>query len=231
MTAAERTPDATAGFNLAPADAEAMATRSSVSLMPSRLKRLQELDGSALREEWRRLSRSEPPRISRDLLVRALAYRVQELEFGGLPKWARQSLVGSAIDPSEAEGAPKPKPARPRLKPGARFMREWHGRTHSVAVLDDGFEFEGKRYRSLTQIAREITGAHWSGPRFFGLAKRKAEAELDSAPMGRDAPNDGGDFEPSGLRAPTIEARRNLDEVEPEDARCWGPLPMESAHG
>ena len=145
------------------------------SALQGRLERLPNLDGAALREEWRRLCRSEPPRISRDLLMRAIADRVQELEFGGLPKWARQSLAGSAnmSDLADAEGEPKPKPAEPSLlKPGARLVREWHGRTHVVAVLDDAFEFEGRQYGSLTQIARQITGAHWSGPRFFGLTKR-----------------------------------------------------------
>ena len=142
--------------------------------MNERLSRLQELDGAALREEWRRLCRSEPPRVSRDLLMRAIAYRLQELAFGGLPKWARQRLAGSAIgsDPSDP-GEQAPKAAEPRLRPGTRFVREWRGRTHAVIVLGDGFEFEGRPYRSLTQIAREITGAHWSGPRFFGLKDRK----------------------------------------------------------
>jgi hypothetical protein len=143
-------------------------------LINERLSRLQELDGAALREEWRRLCRSEPPRISRDLLMRAVAYRLQEQAFGGVPKWARQSLAGSAIgsdtsDPAETA----PKQVEARLKPGARLIREWRGRTHIVIVLDDGFEFEGRPYRSLTRIAVEITGAHWSGPRFFGLTDRK----------------------------------------------------------
>ena len=62
-----------------------------------------------------------------------------------------------------------------RLKPGARLVREWRGQSHTVIVLEDGFEWQGKRWRSLSAIAREITGAHWSGPRFFGL-NGKAEA-------------------------------------------------------
>jgi hypothetical protein len=70
--------------------------------------------------------------------------------------------------------------AQPRLKPGARLVREWHGRTHTVVVVEDGFEFEGRLYRSLTSIAREITGAHWSGPRFFGLAKTAATSGGDT---------------------------------------------------
>ena len=146
----------------------------------ARLDRLQDLDGGALREEWRRLLRSEPPRISRDLLMRAVAYRLQELEYGGLPKWARQSLAGSKTfsDPS-GPGDATSKQAEPRLKPGARLVREWRGRTYTVMALEGGFEFEGRPYRSLTQIAVEITGAHWSGPRFFGLKDRRRWSGLD----------------------------------------------------
>jgi hypothetical protein len=155
------------------------------SFLRERLSRLHDLEASALREEWRRLCRSEPPRISRDLLTRAVAFRLQELEFGGLPKWARQSLAGSSIatDASDAvESAAKP--VEPRLKPGTRLIREWRGRTHTVIVLDDGFKFEGRPYRSLTQIAAAITGAHWSGPRFFGLKDRKRPPGLDEARAG-----------------------------------------------
>jgi len=168
-----------------PIDESATGSRSEVMSLPSRLERLQNFDGAKLREEWRRLCRSEPPGISRDLLLRALAYRLQEREFGGLPKWAQQSLDGStaSADSADAGGVATPKLSVPRLKPGARLVREWHGRTHTVAVLDDAFEFEGRRYRSLTQIAREITGAHWSGPRFFGLARRTVAAGDDALPM------------------------------------------------
>jgi len=167
-------------------DATPTSSPSTPTLLRARLDRLQDLDGAALREEWRRLCRSEPPQISRDLLMRAVAYRLQELEFGGLPKWARQSLAGATANsqPSKRnEGTSKP--AEPRLKPGARLVREWRGRTHTVMALDDGFEFEGRLYRSLTQIAREITGAHWSGPRFFGLKDRRRPAGRDEATSDR----------------------------------------------
>ena len=125
-----------------------------------------------VRGEWRRLYRCEPPRISRDLLLRGIAYRRQELQHGGLGKTTRRKLktlakmfrttgrVGS--DPGLA------------LKPGARLVREWHGRTHTVTVREDGFEFGGVNYPSLTKIAKKITGAHWSGPRFFGLVRGAA---------------------------------------------------------
>jgi Protein of unknown function (DUF2924) len=173
-----------------------------------RLDRLQDFEGAALREEWRRLCRSEPPRISRDLLLRAIAYRLQELEFGGLPRWARQTLAASVINADSSDaGEPVLKPAEPRLKPGARLIREWHGRMHTVIVLDDGFEFEGRRYRSLTPIACEITGAHWSGPRFFGLSNRKGQSGADE---GQGAPID------------AEEASRVARPKQPEDsAYAW----------
>ncbi len=198
-------------------DAGLAASPSSPSALRERLDRLQQLDGAALREEWRRLCRSEPPRISRDLLMRAIAYRVQELEFGGLPKWARQSLLGSAntSDPADAEGEPKPKPAEPSpLKPGARLVREWRGRTHVVTVVDDAFEFEGRQCGSLTQIACEITGAHWSGPRFFGLTKRRAAPGSKAAPaLPADAAEAGG-LNLSGPGEPKIEPRQDAEGSE-----------------
>ncbi len=173
---------------------DAMTLASPASQERELLARLQTLDGAALRAEWRRLLRSEPPRVSRDLLMRALAYRIQERALGGLPKWAAQRLSGPAEGGNGSEITPAP--LEPRLKPGARLLREWHGQTHSVIVLDDGFEFEGRRYRSLTQIAREITGARWSGPRFFGLADHRAargegEALNSKSTLGGDPTLDG----------------------------------------
>jgi hypothetical protein len=68
-----------------------------------------------------------------------------------------------------------------RIKSGSRLVREWHGRTHVVTVRDDGFEFEGATYKSLTKIAQDITGARWSGPRFFGLAKTPTSVSVKEA--------------------------------------------------
>ena len=120
-----------------------------------------------LRREWRRLYHSEPPRISSDLLIRGIGYRLQEIEHGGLGKSTRRKLqtIARAL---RTTGRVGPTPG-PNLKPGARLVREWHGRTHTVTVTEDGFEYAGSKYPSLTKIAKKITGAHWSGPRFFGL--------------------------------------------------------------
>ena len=127
-----------------------------------------------LRSEWRRLVGAEPPRLSRDLLLRALAYRVQERAHGGL---SRASLRQLKVDVAEGGSAITRASPALSLKPGARLVREWHGRSHVVIVMDAGFDYAGVSYRSLTEIARLITGAHWSGPRFFGLGGHRAASE------------------------------------------------------
>jgi hypothetical protein len=122
-----------------------------------------------LRNEWQQLYRSEAPRISRDLLLRGIAYRRQELEHGGLSKTTGRKLKTLAKSVrSTGRVAPDQGLA---LKPGARLVREWHGRTHAVTVTEDGFDYAGTSYPSLTKVARAITGARWSGPRFFGLVR------------------------------------------------------------
>ena len=93
---------------------------------------------------------------------------------GGASKATQRRLVTLAAE-FETGGTIAPPPGT-KIKPGSRLVREWHGRTHTVCVTDGGFEFQGKTYRSLTKIARHITGAQWSGPRFFGLTKRSAIA-------------------------------------------------------
>ena len=125
-----------------------------------------------LRREWRRLYRGEPPRASRDLLIQGIGYRRQEIQHGGLSKSTRRKLKTLA-KMFRTEGRVAPDPGL-SLKPGARLVREWHGRTHTVTVAEDGFEYAGTTYPSLTKIAKKITGAHWSGPRFFGLVRAAA---------------------------------------------------------
>ena len=128
------------------------------------------LEPIALREEWRKLKGSDPPRLSRDLMLRSLAYALQVKAFGGLSPSTLSKLEASYDATSEApRNSEQQKSA---LSAGARLVREWHGRTYSVEVTQEGFLFEGRTYRSLSEIARKITGSHWSGPRFFGLVKR-----------------------------------------------------------
>ena len=144
--------------------------------LAERLRALAGLGIDGLRAEWRRVHRASPPRgFSRDLLLRDLAYQLQEAALGGLPVPARRRLASVAGGRSVAE-ARKP-PATPQLRPGTALVREWHGRAHSVVVQGEGFEYQGRRYASLSEIARQITGSHWSGPRFFGLKRRTRVAE------------------------------------------------------
>ena len=104
---------------------------------------------------------------SRDLLVLALGYRLQEIAHGGLGKATRRKLQTMA-KALQTTGRVGPAPSL-SLKSGARLIREWRGRTHTITITEDGFEYAGTSYPSLTKIAKKITGAHWSGPRFFGL--------------------------------------------------------------
>jgi hypothetical protein len=125
-----------------------------------------------LRLAWRQLHRAGPPLgISRDLLIRAIANQLQEHTYGGISRALRQRLQSLAC---EVEKGHTSFDSAVVVKPGTTLLRQWRGRVHTVLVRDDGFEYQGERYRSLTVIAQRITGAHWSGPRFFGLTKRAA---------------------------------------------------------
>ena len=141
-----------------------------------RLEALSDLSPNELRKEWRRLYRSQPPRLSRDLLVRAIAYRIQELRYGGLRKTTSRKLA--ALVQARGSGAEAATEGGQRIRAGARLVREWNGRTHTVTVEEEGFTYAGRSYRSLTAIARDITGARWSGPRFFGLVPKKGTSDV-----------------------------------------------------
>ena len=136
--------------------------------------RLEHLAIDALRAEWRRLHQTPPPkRLSRDILLRGITYRLQENAFGGLSK----SLLGKLQGAGSENDNPSSVKRRPRtsFKPGTRLVREWHDVTHTVVILADGVEWRGQKYRSLSVVAHKITGAHWSGPRFFGLTARSSD--------------------------------------------------------
>jgi hypothetical protein len=141
-------------------------------LSPQSTHALDDASLDELRRKWRRLYRCEPPRFSRDLLIRGIGYRLQEFQHGGLGKAMRRKLKTLA-KMFRTAGRVAPDPGL-TLKPGARLVREWHGRTHTVTVTEDGFEYAGVSYPSLTKVAQKITGAHWSGPRFFGFVRAGA---------------------------------------------------------
>lgn len=127
---------------------------------------LETAERSALIEAWGRVFATPVPKgLSKSLMRRFLAMELQTKASGGLSASVKRAL---AQPPDQR--APV---AHNALKPGGRLLREWNGNTHVVDVTDDGFLWNGQRYRSLSAIARHITGAHWSGPRFFGLTGTK----------------------------------------------------------
>jgi len=123
-----------------------------------------------LRHVWRKLHHTGPPLgLSRDLMIRGLADELQQRADGGPGRALQRRLRILAADFEKGARSFDPGIV---LKTGATLVRQWRGHTHTVLVREDGFEYGGQRYRSLTVIAEQITGAHWSGPRFFGLNKR-----------------------------------------------------------
>jgi Protein of unknown function (DUF2924) len=141
--------------------------------LPLMIDGLAALTSEQLREEWRRLYRSQPPRLSRDLLIRTIAYRMQEHVYGGPSKATMRRLLSSTKG-LEKNGSLSQ--ANRSVRRGMRLVREWHGKLHTVTVTQDAFEYAGQRYLSLTSIAHAITGTHWSGPRFFGLRQRPSNS-------------------------------------------------------
>ncbi len=152
------------------------------------LSRLLTLDIGELRQQWRGLYKTQAPRhFSRELLVRAVAYRMQEVALGGLRPETQRQLRRIAQEFKDTGAATIR--ARLELKPGTRLVRDWQGRTYDVLVLDDGFSWQGTRYRSLSAIARKITGTAWSGPLFFGMkSNRPATRRLSPVPDRADEP-------------------------------------------
>ena len=135
---------------------------------------LQTLDITSLRSQWRQTFKSTPPICARkEFLIRILAHAMQERTRKALSKSCAYALreftqVKGSTDRSHAAIDTK-------LRPGARLVRRWGGANHEVMVMDRGFAYRGSAYASLSEVARRITGAHWSGPRFFGL-QRESES-------------------------------------------------------
>ncbi len=129
---------------------------------------LSKLGINELRERWKAMYGKAPSRdIGRSFLTRAVAYRLQEPAYGGLKPSTRRLLAQVAEE--TATGSSSKQPQIRRARSGTILIREWQGNAHRVTMLDDGVSFNGKHYRSLSEVAREITGSRWSGPRFFGL--------------------------------------------------------------
>jgi len=144
--------------------------RADVTAVDRQIAELLDRSTQELRVAWRQLHRTGPPQgLSRDLLIRALAHQLQERAAGGASRAMRRRLqtLAGEFEKKSASFDPGIVP-----KTGTTLVRQWRGHAHTVLVREDGFEYEGQHYRSLTVIAERITGAHWSGPRFFGLTKR-----------------------------------------------------------
>ena len=133
-----------------------------------------------LRAEWRRVHRTLPPDVPTDHLRRAIAWRLQERVHGGLPTVTLRELDRVAARLAKSGAAVS---GSVRLKPGTRLVRRWQGKTYTVIVTGDGFVFDDRRFTSLSQIAEAITGAHWSGPRFFGTGKVPPAAAAAKPPL------------------------------------------------
>jgi hypothetical protein len=146
------------------------ANGSASNALEKRLSEITQLDMDALRLAWADIYGRPPPKfMSRRLLELAAAYHAQAKVYGGLKPAIRRKLLQAASTPTGSSAAVLRRKARAALAPGSRLVREWRGRTHTVEVEEQGFLYAGRRYRSLSEIARAITGARWSGPRFFGL--------------------------------------------------------------
>jgi hypothetical protein len=146
------------------------------SLLNEKVAGLATLSPGQLRIEWRRAFRSAPPALSKDLMVRFIAWKLQVKAHGNVSTSSSNLLAAIAAGDNGGAGSPAGK-----LKPGTRIVREWNGRLLCVSVTEGGFSFEDRPYGSLSEIAREVTGAHWSGPRFFGLQRRTASKAATGA--------------------------------------------------
>lgn len=125
------------------------------------------MDIATLKATWRDLYKTEPPKFNRANIERRLAYRIQETAYGGLPAEVKAQIIQMRRQ-MEAGTRQKDNSGPP---PGTVLVREYQGIEHRVTVLDGGFEYQGRRYSSLSVIARAITGTQWSGPLFFGLKR------------------------------------------------------------
>jgi hypothetical protein len=136
----------------------------------SQIAALKTMPVADLKARWRELFDTEPPAYNRRFLESRLAYRVQELAYGGLKQETLERLATLA----EQVDGKATRPARSeRPIAGTRLVREWHGVEHSVTVRDEGYEYQGRPYKSLSAIARLITGVRWNGWVFFGLKNQR----------------------------------------------------------
>jgi hypothetical protein len=148
-----------------------------MSSLATGLESLARLNLHQLRQEWAKYYGSATPAaMSPELLQRAIGYKLQEEALGGLNRQTQLRLSSLKTTSGKGKASAGERPV-PVLKSGTKLLREWQGRVHEVLALDDGrFAYAGKTYRSLTTIARQVTGVHQSGPKFFGLKMPRVSA-------------------------------------------------------
>lgn len=139
----------------------------------ARLAALKQMSVTELKAQWQALIGTEAPNNSRPFLELRIAYRIQELTYGGPTKPVRRMLdaLANEVDGKKVRRTMIRDPRNPVI--GTRLVREWDGTEHVITILKDGFDWQGRRYKSLSVIARTITGTHWNGYRFFGLRANK----------------------------------------------------------
>ena len=153
---------------------------SNMTIGPVTLGTLPDMTRTQLFDTWARVvGKPVIPGASHELLVTTIAWHLQARQYGGLTPAVQRKLerLAAAIDRGEPV---RPLTALDRLRPGMSLERGWRGETHNVTVLADGFAYRGQRYRSLSQIARLITGTRWNGPAFFGLRQPNGKASAGS---------------------------------------------------
>jgi hypothetical protein len=145
-----------------------------------RLAALPTLSKAALCDLWKQFFHSDPStQLRRDLMIPILAYRMQELAFGSLSARIRERL--RQLSRAFEEGSDPTAAGAPPIRPGTRLVRQWGDRVHLVNVQTNGYEYQGTRYQSLSEIARLITGTRWSGPVFFGIKNKSTSDKLQEA--------------------------------------------------
>ena len=143
--------------------------------LESEIAHLRGLDMDGLRARWRSLTGRRAPRhLSKGLMFRILAYRIQADALGGLDSVTIRYLERIASDNDQGHSKSLPRSDNDQIKPGAVLVREWQGTDHHVMAVSEGFAWRGQVYRSLSEVARAITGTSWNGPRFFGLRTKGA---------------------------------------------------------
>ena len=149
-----------------------------ISAITALVHSLPTLPKERLVELWKENFGKAPGRIRPELMRPILAFRIQERAYGGLSTETKDRLrqVMGSLEPQRRSN----NEARNRFKSGTRLVREWKGKTHEIILTDNGYDYQGKKYKSLSSIACEITGTHWSGPAFFGTRKKEPKSEPDS---------------------------------------------------